>query len=100
VSVDRGDAGLTEDEGHARIVPTSTPRWLRQSLNSCALGVSSIAVMPTISGPCAFDQPCCLVLETVNWRAAGYEGARHDLPSLHHCGDCFGDCTPRHSTSE
>ena len=27
-SVDRGDAGLTEDEGHARIVPTSTPRWL------------------------------------------------------------------------
>jgi hypothetical protein len=24
VSVDRGDAGLMEDEGHARIVPAST----------------------------------------------------------------------------
>jgi hypothetical protein len=28
VSVDRGDAGLTEDEGHAPIVPASTSRWL------------------------------------------------------------------------
>jgi hypothetical protein len=28
ISVDRGDAGLMEDEGHARIVPASTPRWL------------------------------------------------------------------------
>jgi hypothetical protein len=26
---------LTEDEGHARIVPASTPRWLHPS-NSCA----------------------------------------------------------------
>src|SRR6516225_6739559 len=28
VFADRGDARLTEDEGHARIVPASTPRWL------------------------------------------------------------------------
>ena len=49
VSVDRGDAGLTEDEGHARIVPGSTPRWLHQSLNSCALGVSVLSCRWTSS---------------------------------------------------
>jgi hypothetical protein len=36
VSVDRGDAGLTEDEAHAPIVPASTPRWPHPSLNGCA----------------------------------------------------------------
>jgi hypothetical protein len=42
VSVDRGDAGLMEDEGHAWIVPASTPRWLHLSLNGAVGTVVNI----------------------------------------------------------
>jgi hypothetical protein len=40
VFVDRGDAGLAEDDSHTGIVTASTARWPQLSQNSCGLELS------------------------------------------------------------